>query len=57
MLMKYVGVKGFKTSGSINLYNYDFTFVNTEDILLLTMAKLVRNNRLCVRYSEIVISD
>ena len=41
--MKGFEVKGFtqlKTSGSINLYIYEFTFVNTEDILFPMMANI-----------------
>ena len=38
MFMKDLWVEGFKPSGSINLYNYDFTFDYTEDMLFLMMA-------------------
>ena len=34
------GVKGSHNSGSINVYNYDITFVNTEDILCKIMANI-----------------
>ena len=41
--MQDLGVKGFtqlKTSGSINLYNYEITFANMEYILVQIMANI-----------------